>query len=415
MKFCNTVLIALLMAPCAWASLPTCNPIYGPVSISTHVQTVFNYQTDACPVQGGDYSDNPVRPFLVGPINHPTVMWFASNSKGYFKTVGVNGHGDILSSMQRVRVNGQCVRWLTSRFNTTPNQYPVASYNNELWMVAPYTTDGIHVYALVHNEYHIIPRNTTDVYGNLIAAHSEDGANTFQLYNNPKNQTYNVPVIVAPYPYAFTGKGGMFAQSNIIHWGSYYYALVYQGFNQIIPNAPLHSTGVCIYRTNNLANPRSWLGWNGHGYQLPLRPPHICTPVLPAFYRFSWSYNTALHHFIIIGIDRRYMLREAFVYTLADLNAVTGQLSPAGHAYTEYLLRPINWVDVWKQQGTVMAQTYPSLLDPTSPRLLPGDRNFQFSGVRPYIYYTLFYPRSDNHGRHRDVVRQQLTVTHCTL
>ena len=296
-------------------------------------------------------------------------------------------------------------------------------------MVAPYTPDGIHVYALVHNEYHIMPRNTTDVYGNLIAAHSQDGANTFQLYNNPKNPTYNVPVIAAPYPYALTGKGGLFAQSNIIHWRSYYYVLVYQGFKQIISHAPIGSTGVCIYRTNNVANPRSWLGWNGHGYQLALIPPrypdmlanrarYLCTPVLPAYYRFSWSYNTILHHFIIIGIDRRYMLRnkptEAFVYTLANLDPVTGRLTPAGHAYTEYLLRPINWIDIWKQQGTVMAQTYPSLLDPASPKLMPGDRNFQFSASQPYMYYTLFHSRNENNGRDRDVVRQALTVVNCT-
>ena len=61
-----------------------------------------------------------------------------------------------------------------------------------------------------------------------------------------------------------------------------------------------------------------------------------------------------------------------------------------------------------------MAQTYPSLLDPASPKLMPGDRNFQFSASQPYMYYTLFHSRNENNGRDRDVVRQALTVVNCT-
>lgn len=434
--------IVLLAMPDAFSALPACDPVYGPISISDTVQMVFNYQKNSCLTVKGDYADNPVRPFLVGPTTNPIVMWFASNSKGYFKTIGIRYHvsssRDILAGMQRVYVDGQCVRWLTSRFNSLPNQYPVASYNNELWMVAPYTPDGKHVYAFVHNEYHIVPQNVQDVYGNLIAAQSTNGAKTFQLYKDPLNSTANMPVIASPYLYdSMRGKGGIFAQSNIIHWGHYYYMLIFQGLSRINLNAPATSTGVCIYRTDNIANPRSWLGWGGQQYNVPLIPPsypeklrnpqdYVCKPVLPPFYRFSWSYNTILHHFIIIGLNTHYVPAnkplqkpmEAFVYTLADLNATTGELSPAmtkKGSYVEYLLKPIVWIDEWKKQGNVMGQAYPSILDPMSPKLSGGamDRNFQFSGAYPYIYYTLLHPRSENHGRNRDVVRQALTVNKC--
>ncbi len=52
-----------------------------------------------------------------------------------------------------------------------------------------------------------------------------------------------------------TGVAGMFAQSNIIKWRDYYYILVNQDLSILNPNAP--PGGVCIYRTNNLADPRS--------------------------------------------------------------------------------------------------------------------------------------------------------------
>ncbi|AUH71290.1 hypothetical protein CAB17_03845 [Legionella sainthelensi] len=112
-------------------------------------------------------------------------------------------------------------------------------------------------------------------YGNLVAAHSLDAGNTFQLIQN--SSVNNVPVIVAPYPYQnihdnnqMMGIAGMFAQSNIIKWGDYYYILIEQDLNILNANAPL--PGVCIYRTNTLADPRSWLGFDGAQYSVPLVP-----------------------------------------------------------------------------------------------------------------------------------------------
>lgn len=421
-----------------WAE-PVCQTFRGPLTLASadnQPQVVYDYDTDRCPIpdlkNSRDFVDNPVRPFLVGDSNNPTVLWFAGNGKGYFKSTGPKD----LSKIQRIMNNGHCTVWLSSRANQFPNQYPIASYYNEIWMVAPFTPDGQRVYALVHNEYHIVPANTRDVYGNLIAASSSDAGGTFQFYQNATGN--NQPVIASPYPFT-KGKGGMFAQSNIMQWGKYYYILVAQN---LANQNPRMSNGVCIYRTDQINDFSTWRGWGGQRYNVPLVPrypstlkdpkQYLCQPVLPNLYRFSWSYNTVLHRFIIIGVDTHYKMpnagaTQAFVYTLASLDATSGQLAPlmnASGAVQEYFLKQINWTRTWQQDKSKAGEAYPSLLDPASPILkdplipnpTPGDRNYQYSGVNPYLYYTRFNPVDpvvNPQGRNRDVVREQLIVQAC--
>ncbi|WP_218054603.1 hypothetical protein [Legionella massiliensis] len=430
-----------------------CDPVKGPMSLINGIEeTVYNFQTDGCAsAPNGNYSDVPVRPFIVG--NNNSILWFASNSQGYFKTNGVplsQGAQDILAQMVRATdTSGQCIAWLTSPGQGNVN--PIESYNNELWMVVPYTLDGQTIYSLVHNEYHPCTPPSTDKdckvsveneYGNLVAAQSTDAGNTFKLIQS--SSVNNVPVFVAPYPYPMTGIGGMFAQSNIIKWGDYYYVLIDQDLKTINSSAP--PQGVCIYRTNNLANPRSWLGFDGRAYTVPLVPSYpnsstnpatyLCKAVLPPLYRFSWSYNVVLNKFVIIGLDSQFQLPgsnspiEAFVYTLANLDPATGVISAATNTsdniYKEYFLREITWFDQWQDCETVNCQTtygqaYPSVLDPNSPQisntfgpnLMKGDRNFQYSASLPYLYYTSLFPFSQNKGQDRNVVRQALKVQNC--
>ena len=442
-------LSALTVVGCHETSAPTtpvCSATYGPLRLNGSEQVVYDYDIDQCAAQ--DYADNPVRPFLVGPLVSATVKWFASNAFGYYDSQGVPvgpGVSDILAKIARVRVSGSCVRWLSSRINGQPapsDTYPVESYYNEVWMVVPYTTDGQDIYALIHNEYHTVPTESTNIYGNLVGASSSDGANTFNFYQVDAPADSNTPVIVAPYPYnPSEGIGGMFAQSNIIKWGAYYYMLVDQDLQTIDSSAP--QQGVCIYRTNDLTSTgfRTWVGWNARNgqYDIPLVQSYptdatdpnlyLCSPVpgLPAYYHFSWSYNVVLHKFIIMGLTAENPNNEAFVYTLGQLNPVTGALTSAtnsGVEFQTYTIQPIVSAQAW-QQGGVTAQFYPSILDPTSPNLTDsttpnvelGDRNFQYSGAQPYIYYTRFNPiNADNpHGENRDVVREPLRVESCTL
>lgn len=422
----------------------TCNII----GLSESVETVYNYQLDHSYTDGGDYADNPVRPYLVKSGESFVVNWFASNSKGYCSSYSLpvsESVPDILATIMRTidPQTGECARLVTSRFNESAYEYPASSYYNELWMVVPYTLDGINIMALIHNEYHITPSNVTNVYGNLIGANSSDAGASFNLYQI--NENNNQPVLVAPYPYSEPlnqGKGGMFAQTNIIKWGNYYYMLVSQVLNTLTPVAPESApTGVCIYRTHDFMDFTSWRGWDlvTNSYDIPLvasypdnltnQSQYWCSsiPELPAYFHYSWTYNTALNQFILVGIDLNYNNsgNGAFVYTLASLDPDTGVLSPANNSNTYQIgfLRNVNSIDSWQTNESIDAQYYPSILDPASPNLSvtttalsieSGDLNFQYSNKTPYLYYTYFYPHiPDNaNGNRRDVVRQKI-LTNC--
>jgi hypothetical protein len=418
--------------------------------LSESQEVVYDYNLYHTNVSGGDYSDNPVRPFLArqesGSINIGNnsymVYWFASNSKGYCKSYGLpisESVPDILAQIRRVEnESGGCETWVTSRFNDpTANLYPASTYYNELWMVVPYTLDGMQIMSLIHNEYHVIPNNVENVYGNLIGATSFDAASTFKLYQT--DESNNKPVIVAPYPYYYPvtqGKGGMFAQTNIIKWGKYYYMLVNQVLNTLDESAP---TSLCIYRTESINQYDSWRGWNQgtNTYSVPLvesYPSSIDNPTqywcsqipgLPGYFHYSWSYNVALHKFVLIGLDENYNNtgQSAFVYTLATLDPESGVLSAANGTtnYTINFLRSVNSIESWQDSESLNGQYYPSILDPHSPvlkdrkalvKVESGDLNFQLSGQDLYLYYTYFYPKTGSNwnGQIRDIVRQKILV-----
>jgi hypothetical protein len=199
---------------------------------------------------------------------------------------------------------------------------------------------------------------------------------------------------------------------------------------------------VCIYRTNRLFDRTSWKGWDGRAYAVPTvqnypsestdSQRYTCLPVLNAAYRFSWSYNTVLHAFVVLGIDTKYGPNqiEAFVYTTVRLDQDGRPFETSG----EHLLREINWIDRWSADRTLEGEAYPSLLDPMSPEIASAtppqefsppddsdvfddsaDFNFQFSGSHPYLYFTLFHPiRSSGDHNNRDLVRQELIVSPAT-
>lgn len=116
-KLTSAIIIALpgiMWAGAATQNTQQCDATYGPMTVQDQTpQTVWSYSNACFNAPLGDYADNPVRPFLVGDISAPKVLWFASNSKGYFATAGVpvgaNGVGDILAQMQRVEEDGECV------------------------------------------------------------------------------------------------------------------------------------------------------------------------------------------------------------------------------------------------------------------------------------------------------------------
>jgi hypothetical protein len=153
--------------------------------------------------------------------------------------------------------------------------------------------------------------------------------------------------------------------------------------------------------------------------------------VLPAFFRFSWSFNRFAggSSLIIMGRDTLANLKnksvstdgcpyapgasastadEAFVYIVASELPVAPPFAkpPPGSLQenTELCLLQINSMNA---SSSLARQAYPSLLDPTSPRLLPGDLNFQATGRRPYLYFTQMNPVGPDNPRgwNRDLMR----------
>jgi len=428
---------------------------------SPNATTVWKYNDPGCGFTVGstfyaDYSDVPARPFLVGDLSSPTVLWFAANSNGSFASVGTSPPPDVLAGFQRGTANGPgCVSWLqpTSYPNSTP-----ASYDTGLWMVAPFTPDGINVQALVHNEFHgewtgnisscwqqgsqqiYMPCN----YWNIVSASSSDAGQGFQLRQQQGAAGTNVPAIVLGQAYQAPPKSspsnvpphGVTAQSNILQVGQYYYVLVQQ-LPYVGLGVPASLEGVCIYQAPvppTPGAPLTWMGWNGGGYNVPVAGSYpvggqmpFCWLVLGEPFRFSWSLNTVLNQLIIIGQDMTAGLKangvnldncpyapgvsatttdSAFVYRTATLSS-TGQLQLA---QAETCLLQTLSINTWAGNKTLTGQAYPSLLDPLSPTLAPGDRNFQHSGQLPFLYFTQLNP-TGNPGYDRDVVRMPLLVT----
>jgi len=427
----------------------------GPIVVaSAEPEVVWGYSYPGTACAANDYPDVPVRPFMG---NGPTpgtyrIHWFAGNSNGYFAS---EAPGNPVSanqvSLARIQRLPDCARWVESwpYANSTPENYYTG-----LWMVAPYTSDGVNVYALIHNEFHgewtgqseWCSTQTRSIYlpcdyWNIVAATSDDSGGHFSLIQQQSDQ--NTPAIALPAPYTpnyAPGPQGMTAQSNIFGQGGYAYILVEQFGTQLLK--PADNGGVCLVRSQlPLGRASRWQAWaNGQWVALPMvYPSNIpttppCSPILPNTlsnrFRFSWSYNVILSHFILIGLetDNSHVVtsscpaanssvgnsKEAFVYIIVKADLAKGQFKVVT---PETCLLRINW---FNQSGpndpANTGEAYPSLLDPSSPILQPGGRidlNFQYSGSAPYLYAVRLdpYSQTNTHYYDRDVVRWKLSIS----
>jgi hypothetical protein len=435
----------------------------GGIMVSGTPQTVWSWSRSTKCAGGDDFPDVPARPFIVGG----RVLWFASNS-GVYASVGTGGR-DILATLQRGLAPGSppsCVQWVpTTPRQLNPPYYPgslPSTYNTAMWMASPFN-DGTTVHALIHNEFHgdwtgsstWCPIQTQTIYlpcsyWNIVTANSHDGAITFQL--DQASPGVNVPAIALANPYvgppanapATAGPQGMTAQSNILQSGNYYYVLSLQLQAPGAANPSLN--GTCIWRAPVSTGPLVWTGWDGSAWTIPAptgypatghsTSPPLCKPVLPAFFRFSWSFNRFAggSGLVVMGQDTLANLASknvsthgcpdlpgaltntadsAFVYIVASQLPVDPPFVRLPFGFlkenTELCLLKISSMNA---KSSLTRQAYPSLLDPTSPQLLPGDLNFQTTGELPYLYFTQMNPVGpDNpNGWNRDLMRIAVQV-----
>ena len=153
-----------------------------------------------------------------------------------------------------------------------------ANHNYQEWLFSPYTTDGITINALIHNEYHGYDFtgecSSTDVlkcwYNSITSTSSSDSGKTFSHASAPNH-------LVAAVPYVYDKdhgyRQGAFSPSNIIkhQTDGYYYAFFHteaQGDQ---------TDGLVLMRTLTLNDPTSWRIYNGTDFSAQTVNPYTDT------------------------------------------------------------------------------------------------------------------------------------------
>lgn len=265
-----------------------------------------------------------------------------------------------------------------------------AAFDDRGWITATWTTDGKHVYALVHDEYE--PCGFSCWYNAITLAVSTNGGATYRAAS---------PRLVgsSPYPFSpdFRGPSGIFGPTNIVRnpRDGYLYAIV-----QELQGAS-DEGGDCLIRTKTPGIAGSWRAWSG-GTRFtttfanpygPMDDPaaHLCAHIDTAtgFYGGSLTYNTVAHQWL-----RVLQSGDGFYYSLSpDLIHWTPPV--------RFLSRP--WFGEYS--GGSDPAGYPSLIDPKST-----SRNFDTSGATAYLYYTQFN-YTEGPPLNRDLVRVRVTIT----
>ena len=422
---------------------------------------------DHCVLAGHDFPDNPPRPFL-GPDGN--VWLWASNSQALATSIS-GGYGSYIkeanadlsgpaSGVNQCKVGFQYTP-VTPVNDGSNEQQSLASLNNQHWLLE-FWAQGIgrsfQAMAMIQNDFHgqSLPdcagyaSLTYCRYTNLIAG---TWSNQQQQFTVPITQVSDdgivddymtSPLFVTPSQYqAKHGEQGVNAQTNIVYAKNpgdripYYYVLINEATPSTLPGGSAIS-GICLFRTNNVNDSNSWLGWNAvtktfsvkfnaNPYTTTISNPTICSFVLPSTYRFSLAYSPQYKTFIAIGDQGSASdasNNEVVYATTQDLTDWGPSNAPTntGVMLTHSGAPSFTLEQYWVQTGgvNVTGEGYLSLIDPTSSSISrtyfgQPDSNFQYVSNNPYLYLVRFNPVVSGLGgdTERDVVRVPLAIT-CT-
>jgi hypothetical protein len=306
-----------------------------------------------------------------------------------------------------------------------------ATYDNFEWITATFTTDGKTVHALVHNEYHgweHSPECQSERgcwLNSITLATSSDGGASYEHAPPPGHRVATFPFRYAPN----TGPMGYFMPSNIVERDGSYYALV-RALNgpREAPAYPAQPRGNVLMRTADLADARSWRGWDGNAFSVtfadPYREPvvpaeHVTSPVSqdpprdgaprpPSAYRAgemteSLTFNSHFGCYLLVGVSWKPSAESGeavwgVYYSLSRDLIEWGERRLLAAAHPFYL--PVT--DPARPHSIL----YPAVLDSAST-----DRNFATTGRVNDLYFTVYHYRVDERGRcavdgkNRDLVR----------
>jgi hypothetical protein len=284
-------------------------------------------------------------------------------------------------------------------------------FDDRAWLSGVYTEDGRTVHALVHNEFQgfrrpdLCPsRQPMRCWRNATTyALSTDGGRSFRQPDPPAN-------LVATPPWRYEGDYGRhvgyFNPSNIVKAGGFYYAMV--------STTPYHDqkAGLCLLRTTDLADPKSWRAWDGSGFSVRFIDPyreadadpaqHVCTPV---------GRNRLMGP---IGGIVRHEPSGRFIAVMVGFRPVNGRTTPGFWAATSADL--VQWTEpvlIWQAPITpdrtacpASFDHYPSLIDPRSP-----SRSFETVGDTAFLYLVRTRMAGCKPTQDRDLLRVPVRIT----
>jgi hypothetical protein len=364
------------------------------VSITGPEQEVFDWDTMHCfPSDGPDGATRAFRDSL-GRVQ-----------------LTLNGANTRMIGPDLDNLTHDCTVVLRSNYDPLPS-----NYDDWLFLGGAWTHDGQEVFRLIHTEYHGREHAgfcqgqfvVSCDFNTITFARSTDGGASYAHAPAPAHL-----VAALPYPYVPSeGRVGYFAPSNIVEKDGFYYSMILASLTYKEQKA-----GVCLMRTRDLANPRSWRAWDGSGFNSRFIDPyrespeplnrHVCEPIAPdelgvaGSPNRSLTYNTYLGKYVATGTSSKYdvdqgKIVQAFYFSLSD--------------------DLIHWTDRQILMEVVTGATYmcgledpaayPVLLDPDAP-----DRNLTITDRQTYLFFMRHRQSMCQPTGHRDLVRVPIEFT----
>lgn len=265
-------LASLIAASCGLVplNLRAAEPPLSALTVTGPERLMFSATRDAC--DGADVPDAPARAFR--------------DAAGGIAVFGLHYRNRALRGPDLDGLRIDCRVVLDSGGKGDP-----ALYDDRSWITATWTEDGAHVAALVHHEFQANEhegRCRSKVYmecwyNTITAAASRDGGATFARKTPP--------AVVAGAPFRQEEEQGrhrgFFNPSNIVGDGRWRYFLASTtGWDRPGSDQP---AGVCLFRSDEPADPARWRAWTGTGFTAAFPDPYrkavkladTCRPVGP--------------------------------------------------------------------------------------------------------------------------------------
>jgi hypothetical protein len=382
---------ARLLMLLSLASFLLAAPVAQAVSVSIGPrETIYDYDTERC--RDFDWPDIPVRAFR-DSLNRVQL---------------VTGTGAVpnnrLIGPDFDNLTRDCTPLLTNSNNPLPSEYDDAE-----WLSGIYTPDGQVVYALVHSEYHGLahPGYCGDDFvecrfTSITSAVSTNRGDSYTQAAAPGHLVASIPYRSVP----GDGRYGFFSPSNIVEKDGWFYSMILSS-----QKYRKQASGVCLMRTQNLADPKSWRAWDGEGFTVRFIDPyrdsarslsrHVCQVLSPeelGELNRSVVWSTYLDKWVVAGTSTVYLpeygslVRSFYFSTSDDLIDWTPR----------QLLMYVETNETY-QCGDPDPAAYPSFVDPDST-----DRNFNTIDQTTHLYFTTFRRENCMTTSKRDLKRVEV-------